>query len=484
MGPGLGAISAETLDAVRTALGPVVPTDPLRKDATTQGITTATGLQGYNLEAPAKLLQPQISFLRNRIARVGGGFSSAVHWKKITAVNATKMKATGFAEGARNAATSFTEVDAVATYKPFGMDGFVTFEAVEQGRTFEDVRARGVAGTLQALMIEEEKILLGGNTTALGAPASLTLADSGTTGGPFTAATAYRIAVSAVTLLGFINGATGHGAADSPDESTGRQADWTTGAGVTNIKASWPAVRGAVAYNVFVKAAASASPFYAFTTGATSIVINNAVLGAVPGAGNVPNTADLTGDALTFDGVWGQQAAASGNGYYKDLQGAVLAGDNAGGITQWDDALQSIYNATLMSPSIILVSAQEARNALTKIAANGSSTTFRLNANVAADGSISGGLRLGAYLNKFTQEDIPVQVHGYLPAGNTLMLPERLPYPNANVPNVLEVDVRLPYTQYDWALANRKYEFGVYGTEVLKHYFPAGGAVIAGIGNG
>src|SRR5215831_8095877 len=114
----VGQISADTLAAVREALGPVNRNDPLQKDATTQGITTGLGLVGYNLEAPAKLLTPQISILRNRIARVGGGFADAVHWKKIVSVNANKIKATGFAEGARNSAVSFQEVDGLATYKP------------------------------------------------------------------------------------------------------------------------------------------------------------------------------------------------------------------------------------------------------------------------------------------------------------------------------------------------------------------------------
>jgi hypothetical protein len=483
MGGAIGQISAESLAAVRDALGPVKSTDPLQKDATTQGITTGLGLVGYNLEAPAKLLQPQISILRNRLPRKGGGYADAVHWKKITAVNANKIKATGFAEGARNSAVSFSEVDGLATYKAFGLDGFVTFEAVEQGRNFEDIRARGVAGTLQAVMIEEEKILLGGNVSALGAPASLTVSDNGT-GGPFTAATAYRFAVSAVTLAGFINGSKGNGGADALDESTGRQTDWTTGAGVTNVKLSWPAVRGAVAYNVYCKATASASPFYAFTTGLTNIAVTTAVLAAVPSSGNVPNTADKTNDTGAFDGLIAQQCASAGNGYFKDLQGATMTADNAGGIVEWDDLLQSIYNATLSGPDFVLVSAQDARNALKKIATGGSNTSLILNANIEQGGTITGGLRIGAYLNKFTQELIPVLTHAQLPAGLQLFIPENLPYPQANIPNVIEVDVRQEYTQYDWALANRKYEFGVYGTEVLKHYFPAGGGAIAGVGNG
>lgn len=411
-------------------------------------------------------------------------FGTAVNWKAITAINAAKLKA-GVAEGLRNAALSTTEVDKLASFKTIGFDDFTTDEAQWAGRRFEDVKALSVANTLSALMVEEEVILLGGNVTAIGKPSAtgFTAVDSNNAG-PFTAATAYDFAVSALTLYGWKNGATGRGAANSPDETDGRTlTTYTSGSGKTAVTLKWAAVRGAVAYNVFI-GAHSGTLYYAFTTTQTAITIDSTVLAALPGSGNIPNTADQTADALSFDGIIPQVAASAGNGYFKDLQGGTLTGDNAGGIVEWDAAFKSIYDATKLGPTLIVVSTQEAGNALKKIAANGSSTILRINATLGQNGEITGGAFLGSYLNKYTQQPVDILTHPNMPPGNTLMLSERLPYANNNVPNVFDVAVRQEYTQYDWARTQRKDEYGVYASEVLRCFFPAGQALLVGAANG
>ena len=80
----IGTVSQDTLDAVRKAMaaGPTVAPngDILQKDASTAGITVATGIYGVNLEGPSKKLFPVPAILRGRFARVAG-FGSAVSWK-------------------------------------------------------------------------------------------------------------------------------------------------------------------------------------------------------------------------------------------------------------------------------------------------------------------------------------------------------------------------------------------------------------------
>ena len=406
-------------------------------------------------------------------------------WKAITAINAAGLSPF-VAEGERNSVLSTTEVDKSQSYKSIGHDDFTTFEAIQAAEGFEDVRALSVANTLSALMVDEEKAILGGNATDIGKPAAtgFSAADEASAG-PFTAATAYDFGVSALTLFGYLNGATGRsGGVDANGETDGRTlTTFSTGSGKTSVTLTWAAVRGAVAYNVFI-GTHSGTLYYAFTTTQTSITINSTVLAALPGSGNTPNTADQSGDALAFDGIIPQIQAAGGGAYFKDLAGGTLTADNAGGISQWDVALKYLYDHSRIGPSLVLVSSQEAQNALRKIAANGSSTVLRLTAAVAPDGSVSGGLMLADYLNKFTQQRVPVMTHPYLPAGNTLFLSEKLPYPNNNVPNVFEIDVRQEYTQYEWALVKRRYEYGVYASECLKAYFPAGCAALVGGADG
>ena len=506
-----GGVSEGTLAAMTEALTKPMTGDQLdaaiAKTTTTQGYSTTTGLVGYLLEGPAKSLFPVLSPLRNRFARHGAPIgATAVHWKAITAINAGKVKA-GVAEGVRNSVVSTTEADLTQSFKDFGLDDSVTFRAIDAGRGFDDVRARATANLLSAVMVEEEKIILGGNVAVVGAPTSPVAIDAAqAVAGPYTASTAYDFKVSALTLYGYLNGATGHGTADATDETDGvALTTFSTASGRTAITLSWTPVRGAVAYNIFT-AAHSSTPYYVATVTATKVTICTAagaatiaaapstypattvgtpvVLAAVPTTGNVANTADQTADALSFDGVIPQLQASAGGGYYHNLAGATLTGDNAGGIVEIDTMLQSLYDTARIGPTAMLVNSAQAKDLLTKVTANGSTTNLRLNAQVAADGIIRGGLVLGSYLNKFTQQSVEVITHPYAAPGTITAISERLPFPNNNVPNPFEVEVLREYTQYDWATVQRKFEFGVYASEALKCYFPAGAGSIVGISQG
>lgn len=479
-------IAPETLAAFQAALAAgALDGEALAKATTTQGFQLATGLQAYNLEAPAKSLFPVLAPLRNRIARVTSRGGSAVHWKAITAINASKVKA-GVAEGVRNSVVSTTTVDQLQAYKSFGLDDSVTFEAQIDGKNFQDVRATGSANLLSAVMIEEEKLILGGNVTDIAKPASVTAADTAAdASGSLTAATTYYYGVSALTLYGYLNGAAGRigGTTNSPDETdarTGSHATTASGAGSDAIALSWPAVRGAVAYNIF--SGATSTLKYTAT-----VTANAYTLLAIPGSGDPANTTDDSGDALAYDGIIAQISAASGGGYFKDMANGTLTSDGAGGIVEIDAMLRSLYDTSRISPTVILMSSQEAHNAAIKLAgATGTNgTQVQLVQQIGADGSVQAGLTLTFYRNPyFGGKPIPVITHPYLAPGTILGLSETLPFPNTNVPNVFEIDVAQEYTQYDWALVQRKWEFGVYGREALKVYFPAGCGVITGIKNG
>src|SRR4051794_29301979 len=120
--PSGGEITAETLAAFQQALASgALDADALAKATTTQGFSSTTAIEGYNLEAPSKSLFPVLSPLRNRIPRSPSSGGSAVHWKAITAINAAKLKA-GVAEGVRNSVVSTTVEDKVQAYKSFGLD--------------------------------------------------------------------------------------------------------------------------------------------------------------------------------------------------------------------------------------------------------------------------------------------------------------------------------------------------------------------------
>lgn len=472
MNKNLAEITQEVIDLAKQALG-----QPLGK-ATTAGITSATGLTGYSLEAPSKKLFPVLSPLRNRIARVKAPVgATAVNWKAITAINATAKKAP-VAFGQRAAQVSTTVVEKSAAFKSYGLDDFVEFEGRAMAMGFEDVRATAGTNLLYAVMIEEEKLVLGGNAASLGTPTAPTVTASAT-GGSIGAAT-YSVKVAALTLSAMNRVSVGV-AASSPDMTDGftlASAGTSTGAltGATNkIDASVLAIRGALGYAWFVGVAGS-EKLEAITT------INKVTLTALAGTGAAVPGADTSGDAQAFDGIIPQIAPAASGAYYKSLDGAVLTAAN-GGIKELDDLCLDLWNRARISPTTLLVNAQDAINITAKIIATGGAPTLYVT-NSEKSG-IVGGYLVSEYINRAVGgRRIPIEVHPYLPAGTIIALSELLPYPNTNVATVLEMEMLQEFAQYDWAVTQPKYEFEVRALGVLKHYFPAGCGILTNVGNG
>ena len=81
-------------------------------------------------------------------------------------------------------------------------------------------------------------------------------------------------------------------------------------------------------------------------------------------------------------------------------------------------------------------------------------------------------------------KSLDIKIHPNMPAGTMLFLTRQLPYPLANVGNVIQMRTRQDYYQIEWPLRARRYEYGVYADEVLQHYFPPSMSVITNIGNG
>ena len=95
--------------------------------------------------------------------------------------------------------------DYTANYKGIGVETSVDFEAQYAGQDFDDVRAVGAKTGLEALMLGEEAMILGGCTsTPLGTTPLPTLAFL-PTGGTLAAQT-WSVICAALTLDGLMNG--------------------------------------------------------------------------------------------------------------------------------------------------------------------------------------------------------------------------------------------------------------------------------------
>lgn len=490
-------MSQDAIEALKQAQA-----QPLGADNIAKNWTQASGLVNYDLQRPAKLLFPVITPLRNMIARVRGNGGIATHWKSVTGINTGNVSA-GVSEGHRGGLVATSLVDVLAAYKGIGLEDNVSFEADYAAVGFQDVKALAVENLLRALMIQEELLIVGGNSSlALGVTPTPTLAGN-TTGGLLAAAT-YSVICVALTQNGFYRaGTTGPipaaitrtNADGSTDTYGGGSAQKSAAATVTttgttsSISASVTPVTGAVAYAWFWGAAGSEA-LGAITTINSYLIKANATLTQL--ASSLPSSDNST-NALVFDGLITQVATSANGSYLTALPtgtpgvGSTLTSNNAGGIVEIDAALRAFWDNYRLSPDLMLVSAQELNNITSKVIASGSAPLFRFNMDANGSHNVTAGAIVGNYLNKFTMaggEQIRVMLHPNVPAGTIIFYSRSIPYPLSNVRNVVEMRTRRDYYQIEWPLKTRQYEYGVYADEVLVNYFPPAFGMITNIANG
>lgn len=473
----------------------------LEKSTFSQSASATSGLTFYDLELGAKFLYPVLTPLRNMLPRVSGKGGIQAAWRAITAINTTGLRF-GVSSANRGGVLAVSTQDYTATYKGIGVETSVDFEAQYAGQEFDDVRAVGAKTGLEALMLGEEAMILGGcASTALGVTPTPSLAAL-TTGGTLAAQT-WSVICAAMTLDGLMNGtiaggvqgqivrANADGSSDTFGGGVAKQSAnatvVTTGA-TGSISATVTPVAGALGYAWFW-GPAGAETLGAITT-INSIVIGASATGtqtAVSLGGN-----DNSANALAFDGLI-YQAVKSGSGAYTYTMasgsagiGTPLTSDSSGGIIEIDTVLKHMWDIYRLSPDTMWVSSQEALNISKKILSGSQTAAQRFVFETAQD-MVGGGIMVRTYLNRFSMQGgsvIDIKVHPNMPAGTILMTTKMLPYPLAGVGNVMQIRTRQDYYQIEWPLRTRKYEYGVYADEVLQHYFPPALALITNIGNG
>lgn len=505
----MGAINSDELLAlVKTAQAKAV--DDLTKNFTQPGSANA-GIQGYDLEAPSKKLYPVLAPLRNSIPRVGG-FAIQANWKAITGINTTRVRA-GVSEGQRGGQVQHTSAEYFAAYRGIGLEKAVTFEADYAAKGFEDVKALAVQQTLESLMIEEEMILLGGNTSnALGTTPTPTLAASAS-GGTIGASVALSVICVALELqsywdvAGINNGSTGgsfdaataqvkssivrtnaDGTTDTFGAGTAQKsaaASVTVSAGTTNsVAASVAAVRGAVAY-AWYWGTAGAERLGAVTT-INSVSIIALANGAAQLATALP-AADNSTSALEFDGLLTIASKASLGSYFNALAtgtpgaGTTLTG--AGGrIVEIDAALATFYDRYRLQPDKIYVNFRQFQK-ITNLVLGQTNPNIQFTVDANSSQEMVAGRNVGKYLSPITGEILDLIVHPNLPPGTILFRTTRVPSYLDGVSDLCRVRTRREYYQIEWPLRTRKYEYGVYADEVMQHYFPPSLGMITNIGN-
>ncbi len=506
-------VSADTLRLIKEAQGN--PSAALLK-AYTQAASATSGITAYDLEAPAKLLFPVITPLRNVIPRVSGKGGIQANWRAVTGVNSARYSL-GLVEGRRGGISTDTTADYTAVYKEMGLDQTVSFKAERAAEGFQDLDELAVANLLKAVMIGEEFCDLAGNTSlALGTTANAVLTQANT-GGSLLEDTSYGVGVVALTADGYYRASltggvvqtytrtNGDGTTDTCNGGTAiasTQANVTTAnvSGTANthvINATVTAKAGAFAYAWFWGVASGNLTLGAITT-INSVQITATATGnaapASPGIGNFNALAatDYSQDSRIYDGLLTMCSNSSLNSY-RVVQatgnagtGTPLTSDGAGGITEFDTALQSFWDNYRLGPDTIWVSSQEMkylrRHVLTGATAAAQRFVFQVD-----QAGVVGGVSVKSYLNPFTMggpAEIPIRLHPNVPPGTVLFTSQQLPYPMSNVTNVMQKRLRQDYFQINWPITTRVRGFGVYFDGVLQHYFPPSMGIITNIGAG
>ena len=505
----LSELTKSAIDDFKKSAGATLPGDELQK----AGITQATGLVWYDLQAPSKNLFPVLTPLRNKLPRVGANGGTATNWKAVTGVNTAGLQ--GFVpEGVRNGLVTTAVADKNAAYRSLGLEDSVTFEADLAAGKLEDVRSTTAQRLLWATMIQEEISILGGNGStgvALGTPAGLTVTPVVTGGLIPDAVGGYDVRVVALTLMGARTAAVT--LAGVQQVVTVTSADGTTftynaGSSMKSASVNSGAVAGTVAGHSSIRLSCTIVPgavgyaWYAVAAGGDPVLqglstINSFLWTAVL-AGTQPVsliTADCSKNAYAYDGMLSQAWATGSNAYIYNMAtgtpgvGTGLTASGRGTITEIDNLIQYMYDNYKIVPDEIFTSAQEINNMGSKMF--GGTVNGNLRYTVSVDGGgengneLIGGISSIKYPNLLGlgRRTIPVTVHPNMPAGTILAPTYTLPYPINGVPNVLEMKMRRDYYQIDWPQRTRKYETGVYCDGALVCYFPPSMGIITNIGN-
>ena len=512
-------ITQQTLDLAKAALDAPIA-DPLAKNYT-QGL----GLVNYDLQPVALNLFPVLAPLRNIIPRVAGNGGTATNWKAITGLNTTNMLA-GVSEANRSGFITSTAAALVASYKGLGLEDFVSFEADYAAGGFMDVKARAVANLLAALMMEEERVIVGGNSGQALGTANTPTVGTLTTGGAIATATPVYVLVVGLTMDGQRRTTVAAGCpgsitrtnADATNDSMGggngqisASGNVTTGAGSTNsVQASVVPKAGEVAWAWFWGASAAAATLGAITT-INSVNITTAAGAGAQTAVNAAVTADTSLNSLIYDGLLSQVMNAGAlTTYDSSLAGCTvytangsnslvgqmatgvagtgtpLTSDGAGGVVEIDQMLQNFWNLYRLSPSKLICNAQEAKNINKKILAGTTGSFLRFNTDWTSqtDQSGVGGTGTRAYYNKFTGQLLQIVIHPFLPAGTILFWSDSIPYALSGVGNTIQIKSRRDYYQLEWPVTKRRYEYGVYMDGLLQNYVPIAFGVLRNIANG
>jgi hypothetical protein len=458
----------------------------------------STSFAAFDLEAPAKMLTPRPTPLRNRIPRKKGVGTS--HRQKqilgytgtgtggvgnifpgITQTTTTTFGSINYERGPK---ISYAAQDLILPYNSYSLSDSVSFDANFSGLGYQDLRQLSSTSTLYATMLMEERMMLmargtaSGYSGALSAPTFALASPVAGTGQTALAATTYYVNVTADA------GISGNGFGES---ILGTEASTAVASGdVLTIAVTTPVV-GALGYNIYVGT----------TTGAANLKYQGTLKGTgtftIQGAG----TQGLSGNnaALTTTGAAASRAAADTSAYATGYDGilATVLGPNSGFNNainstfstsnpggEFQTAFAGMYQNVKADPDMVLLNGND-RKQLSDAIKSGSNANYRLVINnPGADGTTYGSIVTGLQ-NEVTGKAVDLMVHPWLNSGVAPILSFTLPIPDTEVSDVWANYLVQDYMGIQWPVTQFEYEFSTYFRGTFFCSAPAWNGAVSGI---
>jgi hypothetical protein len=477
----VGALNS-ALAAQRTASADII------KDITLSN-PLSTSFAAFDLEAPAKLLTPRPTPIRNKIARKKGvGTSHRIKkitgytgtgtggqgqiWPGITESTTTTFGSIAYERGPKIA---YTAEDAIFPYFSYSLSDSVSFDANFSGLGYQDLRQLSSTSTLYATMLMEERMMLMARGTASGLSGALaaptfTLAAA--------SAGAGQVALANATYYVYLTSDAG-AFGQSVLSSVVSQA---TTAQLLNITVT--PVTGALGYRVYVGT----------TTGAANAHYVGRISGTT-GTLQGPTSTTTTGDNLVFGttGTLASTVVADTSAYatgYDGIIPQIIAGGTVNNVNavfstsnpgvEFQSVFSTLYDTVKADPDEIFLNGAD-RKQLSDAIKNGSTANYRLNLTQTDSGDYVGGAVIGGLYNEVTGKLVDLTVHPWLPQGVAPVLSYTLPIPDTEVSDVWAAVNVQDYMGMQWPVTQFAYEFSTYFRGTLVGYAPAWNGIVTGI---
>jgi len=456
----------------------------------------STSFAAFDLEAPAKLLTPRPTPLRNRIPRKKGvGTSHRVKrilgytgtgtggvgntWPGITESTTTNFGSIAFERGPK---ISYAADDLVLPYNSYSLSDSVSFDANFSGMGYQDLRQLSSTSTLYATMLMEERMMLmargtaSGYAGALSAPTVTITKPSAATGQVALADSTYYVYVTADA------GISGSGFGESVLTTVSNQ---TTSSQV--LKLVITPVAGALGYNVYIGA----------TTGAANAKYQGTIKGTTGYIVGTGSTA--AGDTLVYSTtstILGSRASSDTSAYATGYDGILptVLGANSGynnrinstfstsnpGV-EYQTVFASLYDSVKADPDLVLLNGND-RKQLSDAIKSGSTANYRLNiTNPGEAGGTTYGSIVTGLQNEVTGKAVDLEVHPWLPQGVSPVLSFTLPIPDTEVSDVWSNFMVQDYMGIQWPVTQFAYEFSTYFRGTFFCTAPAWNGAVSGI---